>query len=65
VAPTINRDAKPAALAKARAFASVPPLVKITSGERAPTKAATPARASSTIARARRPSAWTEEGFAA
>ena len=49
----------------ASAAASVAPLVKITFSGVAPTAAATSARAASTIARACRPSACTEEAFAA
>ncbi len=44
-------------------LASVPPLVNTTSAGSAPTSAATSSRASSTIARARRPSLCGEDGL--
>ena len=47
----------------ASALASVPPDVKTTLRDSAPTAPATALRASSTKRRARRPSAWTEEGL--
>src|SRR4051794_39242195 len=46
-----------------RLLASVPPLVKITFLELAPTRAATRSRAVSISARAARPSAWTDEAL--
>ena len=47
----------------ARLLASVPPLVKITLRGAAPASPATSRRAPSIMARARRPSAWTEEAL--
>src|SRR5665213_4288654 len=44
-------------------LASLPPLVKITSAEAAPTSAATSSRAASTAWRAARPARWTDEAL--
>jgi hypothetical protein len=57
-----SRRARPLP-ARARLLASVPPLVKITPSGAAPTRAATAARASSTIRRPARPQRCTEEGL--
>ena len=48
---------------KARWFASVPPLTKITPSGGAPSNAPTAERALSTACRAARPQRWTEEGL--
>ena len=48
---------------RARLLASVPPEVKTTSEDAAPHSEATSRRALSTVARARRPEAWTDEGL--
>jgi hypothetical protein len=58
-----RREPQRTALAMAWAFASVPPLVKMTCSGRTPTRAATAARPRSARSRARRPAACTDEAL--